>query len=211
MKGLKNNQKGFSLIELLVSLAVGSIVIAAVLALVTQATKGYRIQTETAQLQNDANIAMTQIEKNVMEGNVMYVGVDTGSSGNTEYMVSMDQAGGAADIVYYYDNDKLYIQQDVDGANRSVVCENVKSFRVRISTDAVNVDGSTMKSVNRPIQVEVYMKLEKNGITRENTKKINMRNNIQIEQVQVGSGKSFDTISGKDMSVLMSYFFRPDV
>ena len=52
-KGKKHNNKGFTLIEVLVALAVSSVVITIVIAFISQGSRFYKTQSNTINLQNE--------------------------------------------------------------------------------------------------------------------------------------------------------------
>ena len=83
----KNNNKGFSLVELLIALAVGGIVLSALTMLIQNSVHTFTKQTVSAQLQSDADIALNQIENDVMEADmlIMYQSGST-SSGYDYYL-----------------------------------------------------------------------------------------------------------------------------
>ena len=51
---MKKDNKGFSLVELLIAIAISSIVLMALVMLITQAVRSYTKQTALAQIQSDA-------------------------------------------------------------------------------------------------------------------------------------------------------------
>ena len=66
-KCYKGNNKGISLVELLISLAVGAIVMSALTLLVSQGIKQYNKTTIMTQLQEDANIALNNISDSIVQ------------------------------------------------------------------------------------------------------------------------------------------------
>ena len=54
---MKKDNKGFSLVELLIAIAISSIVLMALVMLITQAVRSYTKQTALAQIQSDADIS----------------------------------------------------------------------------------------------------------------------------------------------------------
>ena len=80
-KTMKDNNKGLSLVEIIVAIAIGSIVMTAVMLLVVQGVKSYRTQSTKASLQNDVNIALNQISDNIMEGTCLAISNLTNGEG----------------------------------------------------------------------------------------------------------------------------------
>ena len=98
----KKNNKGISLIEIIVAIAVGSLVLASLTILIVQGVNSYRTQSTLANLQNDANIALNQISDNIMEGTCFKAyNTNIGSPDGTLYTSYFQ----IKDNVYYvYDN-----------------------------------------------------------------------------------------------------------
>ena len=64
---MKKDNKGFSLVELLIAITISSIVLMALVMLITQAVRSYTKQTALAQIQSDADISLNQMSKNILE------------------------------------------------------------------------------------------------------------------------------------------------
>ena len=92
---LKHNNAGISLVEVLAAMAIGAIVLTALIMLVSGGVQSYRKQTVMARLQNDANIALNQMSDKIMEANM--VTMSNRSDGVTEYIKLQE------DIYYIYD------------------------------------------------------------------------------------------------------------
>lgn len=202
----KINNKGVTLIEFLIALAVGSIVLSAVLLLVTQSVRGYQSQTILAQLQSDADITMNQVSDNIMEAGIT---MPTGGSGNS-VTVSIDnflESGVVTDttnklilknnVVYLYDKDAaiLYLAADASGNDKSIVCKNVSAFGVKIVHSGITVPESGgnngyITALNNPIQLEVTLSLQKEGKTRTITRNVSLRNSLTDIKVLTGANET---------------------
>ena len=68
---MKKNNKGFSLVELMIALAISGIVMTALVLLVVQSVNGYGKQTALAQIQSDVDVSLNQISKNVLEADLI--------------------------------------------------------------------------------------------------------------------------------------------
>ena len=100
----KNNNKGFSLVELLIALAVGGIVLSALTMLIQNSVHTFTKQTVSAQLQSDADIALNQIENDVMEADmlIMYQS-GSASSGYDYYLTEYSQVDNSRYYGYIWD------------------------------------------------------------------------------------------------------------
>lgn len=67
--GIKNRQKGFTLIEAIISIALITIIITAASSLFALAFNGYKRYTDTRQIKYDVHIASKYIEKGLREFN----------------------------------------------------------------------------------------------------------------------------------------------
>lgn len=197
MKNLNN--KGVSLIELLIAIAVGAIVLSALTLLVTQATKGYRVQVETAQIQNEANITLNQIESAVMEAKEITVENEKApngteiAGGNTRYLVLSDN------MVYIYDStketlylaDKKYTSQSDLDTKASIVCVDVTEFKVKIKKESFKTkdDGTGRQVINKidnPVRMEITVNVKKNSRERTVSRISGVRNMLNLSDIQLG-------------------------
>lgn len=108
-KTMKDNNKGLSLVEIIVAIAIGSIVMTAVMLLVVQGVKSYRTQSTKASLQNDVNIALNQISDNIMEGTCLAISNLTDGEG--EIYTSYFQIKENMYYVYEPDEEILYLSE----------------------------------------------------------------------------------------------------
>ena len=92
----KGNNKGLSLIELLVALAVGVIVMSALTILITQGINQYNKMTVMTQLQEDANIALNNISNSIMEANFVTI---SNSKTNATFQTGSATMGGK-NVIY---------------------------------------------------------------------------------------------------------------
>lgn len=185
MKRMKDrlNNRGISLVELLVALAVGAIVISALTVLITQGIKQYNKHTVMTQLQEDADIALNNISNSVMEANFIVI---SNSNVNTTFQTSSSARGGN-NVVYQHKDGCLYMGTSVaDSDSMGLLCKNVKEFKIDVvstslKTQAVNETGTIQHKVlgiNNPVQLKVTIKLEFNGITREASRVSSVRNRL---------------------------------
>ncbi len=200
-----HNNKGISLVEILIALAIGSIVLTALGLLVQQCVRGYTRQTVNAQLQNDADITLNQLEGDIMESNTLVID-NTGryhylfthksvnESQNTVYYSGyIYDSGDISDgghILYYADNMvKSQAGVDVLPAGSSVVCENVSDFGVYIAAETVRYNdeqsSAAINYVNPNIRITLNITLEKNMFNtdaRTVTRQVLVRNRFDVKE-----------------------------
>ncbi|MGN0318978.1 MAG: type II secretion system protein J [Lachnospira sp.] len=179
MKMRKENNRGFSLVEMLVALVISGIILSALAMLLTQSTSSYRRQTILAQLQNEADITLNQIEINVFESSIL--NIEKTSGGVSLYT----QSDGDKLSGYVYDsaNETLYYEED---GIKSLVCGNVKDFDVRVNSISIDFDNMTILEIHPNVQVDITIKLEKLGREREVEKSFATRNNLS-EKIKFGA------------------------
>lgn len=187
------NNKGVSLVELLVAVAVGAIVLSALTMLVTQGTKSYKTQVATAQLQNDANITLNQLEEAVMEATQVTVEIETNADGteiadsNTVYLRLSES------VVYIYDtsNKTLYLAKDKT-SDKSVVCENVAGFNVKLAKSSFKTkdDGTgnmVVSDLSNPVRIQIDLVVAKDGQSRDASRYVSLRNTLSLEDIHPGN------------------------
>jgi type IV pilus assembly protein PilW len=131
----ENNNRGFSLIELLIAMAVGLIVLGAVYSVFIIQNKTYKVQDQIAEMQQNARAGM-----DIMTGEIMMAGfnpADTAFDGVTystlqlQIRADLDGDGTPDDasenIIYSHDTTNLQIDRDTGGGAQPLI-ENVQAF-----------------------------------------------------------------------------------
>ena len=120
----KLDNRGLSLVELIIAIAMSTIVLGAVLSFLYGAEKSYRTAEYTVNLQMEAQLLMEQMSNWVMESNHIEVG---GAVDGKNYLVLYQlprstvndsdltrvPVAASRKIIYLYD-DKLYIKTDTE-------------------------------------------------------------------------------------------------
>lgn len=197
---IKNNNRGISLVELLVALAIGSIAVSAVVVLLSQGVKGYTKQTIATQLQDDANITMNNISDAIMEAKCVDVSNPVSSMvGTPVYNLNFatnSDVGLEKVFIYNPANKVLYVgtaKVDDDGNtdyteydNSSILCKNVDSFKVEIIQKSVKLKSHTVGAqtgdqivgISNPVQIKISLRLKYNDAVREITRVASVRNDL---------------------------------
>ncbi len=199
----QRNNKGFSLVELLIALAVGGIVLSALTILIQNSVHNFTRQTVSAQLQNDADVALNQIENDIMEADmlVMYHSGST-SSGYDYYLTEYSQVDNSRYCGYiwdktskilYYSNDFYALSENpLNVSNISVACEHVADFSIKLNSKCVSEEEKeqptasptdpvkTRKAVviTQNIKVKANIKLSNQNVNRDVTREISLRNSL---------------------------------
>lgn len=208
-KGKKHNNKGFTLTEVLVALAVSSVVITIVIAFISQGSRFYKTQSNTINLQNELQETSNVITDTLQEATFLSITSDsknkklevyTGSyeikegkklftsvKGSSRYILR-DGTG-----IYVFDKaDTGYItEKDKPGYRYS---NNIEEITVNIS-DKCKTEVADSEVITQPVMLDVYIKVTHNDTSRFENKTITLRNKIQSLEVndelyQIGSNGS---------------------
>lgn len=217
---MKEDNKGFSLVELLIAIAISGIVLTALVLLITQSVKSYGRQTALAQIQSDADISLNQIQKNVMEANEIKVKKSVKPSGSFDVELyttrtteeQIDASGNKKTVTlsewgYYYDSEKkeLYYSDDTLNPDQmSLVCDNVSRFDVLINEDGIKWDNAKITSIVKKPQIIVSITISRLGRERTVVRQYSTRNTINSGDgsFQIGKSISGDVDTEKELTML---------
>ena len=194
-KGKKHNNKGFTLTEVLVALAVSSVVITIVIAFISQGSRFYKTQSNTINLQNELQETSNVITDTLQEATYLKIAsynnalsVYTGSykivegkklfineKGSSRYILR-DGSG-----IYIYDKaDTQYItDKDKPGYRYS---NNIEAITVSIDDKCKTKVGDS-KVITQPVMLDVYIKVTHNDTSRFENKTITLRNKISSLEI----------------------------
>ncbi|SEV94489.1 PilW family protein [[Clostridium] fimetarium] len=198
MDKLKFNNKGITLVELLIAMAIGTIVISAVIILLNNGINSYSRQTITSQLQNDANITLNQMTDAIMEAKCIDIYNRISATGDTPNFITKRDDGKGNGNAYSYDKTNKILcvgpTPILTGnyTQSGMLCKNVESFKVQILNSSLKTEEITETNeagvvstnqkiigINNPIQIKVTLKLNYNGIEREVSRVTSLRNEIK--------------------------------
>jgi len=131
----KNNEKGFTLIEMLISMAIGLIIIAALSTTFILQREAYDDQEQIAVMVQNARAAMDIMTREIRMGG--YDPTPAGfngipyNAGQLQIFADLDGDGNPnnsnEDITYTYDNINLQIDRDTGGGAQPFA-ENIQAF-----------------------------------------------------------------------------------
>ena len=206
-KGKKHNNKGFTLTEVLVALAVSSVVITIVIAFISQGSRFYKTQSNTINLQNELQETSNVITDTLQEATYLSIisnsknlEVYTGSYEIKEGKKLFTSVKGLSRYIlrdgtgiYVFDKaDTGYItEKDKPGYRYS---NNIEEITVNIS-DKCKTEVADSEVITQPVMLDVYIKVTHNDTSRFENKTITLRNKIQSLEVngelyQIGSNGS---------------------
>ena len=194
-KGKKHNNKGFTLIEVLVALAVSSVVITIVIAFISQGSRFYKTQSNTINLQNELQETSNVITDTLQEAT--YLKIASGNNALSVYTGSykivvgkklfINEKGSSRYIlrdgsgIYIYDKaDTQYItDKDKPGYRYS---NNIEAITVSINDKCKTKVGNS-KVITQPVMLDVYIKVTHNDTSRFENKTITLRNKISSLEI----------------------------
>lgn len=194
-KGKKHNNKGFTLIEVLVALAVSSVVITIVIAFISQGSRFYKTQSNTINLQNELQETSNVITDALQEAT--YLKIASGNNALSVYTGSykivegkklfINEKGSSRYIlrdgsgIYIYDKaDMQYItDKDKPGYRYS---NNIEAITVSINDKCKTKVGGS-KVITQPVMLDVYIKVTHNDTSRFENKTITLRNKISSLEI----------------------------
>ena len=183
------NNAGLSLVELLIAMAISSIVIVSLAFILTSTTRQYDYVENDTTLQSEAQIIMNHISDKALEGN--NVSYDASKQLLTVYHTNLpDTPGGSAafgrrELIWYkQDINKMYLfiadteteltaAETVINNNMNPVFDNLMGeYVTEFTCEGADETGLT------GTKVKVKIKLERNGMEYELEDEIALRNRI---------------------------------
>ncbi|WP_443662172.1 PilW family protein [Eshraghiella crossota] len=206
-KGKKHNNKGFTLTEVLVALAVSSVVITIVIAFISQGSRFYKTQSNTINLQNELQETSNVITDTLQEATYLSI---TSNSKNLEVYTGSYEIKERKKLFTSVKGSSRYILRDgtgiyvFDKADTRYITEkdkpgyrysnNIEEITVNIS-DKCKTEVADSEVITQPVMLDVYIKVTHNDTSRFENKTITLRNKIQSLEVngelyQIGSNGS---------------------
>ncbi|MBP3339604.1 MAG: prepilin-type N-terminal cleavage/methylation domain-containing protein [Lachnospiraceae bacterium] len=212
----KLNDKGFSLVELLVAMAIAAIVSTLIISMMISSTSMFKNENEQIDLQNELQIVQNQLTEKFMEAkaiNVVKCGDDvriyTGEIDiNTNKLLVESEAGKHTECVITYTDGKLYLTgKYMDSIpDGYLLSENVLDFDIDIATVPgeeemiVKNEDNSYSTVTRyfydnPISIKLTLKI---GTEKENkTDELVLKIRNKIDDYRIYSVSSFNgTLAG---------------
>lgn len=200
MEQRKLNNKGFSMVELLVAMALAGIVAILVGSLMITSSKSYSVETARAELYNDIQFANTKLQKVLMEATTLHV--ETKESVTYVLTGEWDDAAGAwtsdsnpngtAKAVIIYENhlyitDAYYTPDEVKAGNMKGyevidVIDKDTTFSVMIKNQVLDY-ASGVYDIEGPVVVEVQYQVASQKQTSKSSFDVVLRNSDVITKV----------------------------
>lgn len=187
---MKNN-KGFSLVELMVSVAIMSIVIVIATTMMANASRFFEKQTAQVELQNKAQVVTNYITEAFMEASGMYFNITDSENSGTYQLFTADPAdptmsvGKGIQRILYYDNATTSLYMISFDATQPIpavapqegylISDEITGFEVQFvkaevhdDTTTAPADGSVpdkIDAVINPVKVTVLFTMAHNNVS----------------------------------------------
>jgi type IV pilus assembly protein PilW len=155
----KNNERGFTLIEMLISMAIGMIIIIALSSTFLLQRDAYDDQEQIAEMVQNARAAMDMMTREIRMGGYDPTGAGFDgipyNAGQVQIRADIDGDGnitGQENIIYIYDATNLQIDRNI-GSGDQPFAENIQAFTFSYLDSSGNTTSTT--SNIRQIQITI--------------------------------------------------------
>ncbi len=187
---LKQNNKGMSLVEVIVSVAVSMIVLFIAATFMTTSTNFFKRQGGSIDLQNELLEASNSVNDALMAASALYI-VNNTSGGldiyTGEYVIDKSEfttgKGSARKIEWLKDKKELYALnapklESGDDKNGYLVSGFVSDIRIQIQDVCVSEHNGS-KIYSQPLILRVEVEVSDGEETRSDSKTLTLRNKIE--------------------------------
>ena len=187
---MENSNRGFSLIELLVTIAISGIVLLMISFILVQGSNLFKNENENIDIQNELQIVRNQLSEVVMgaksmtiveagEDIVIYTGVvkESNNQLDTDGTVTTERI-----ITYDSSEHKLYISNNYDNAvaEGNLISEWVSDLSITINENCLRTeekaDGTEEQYYVNPLSVDITLKLTHGNESSDVTISVKVRN-----------------------------------
>ncbi len=162
LSSCENNERGFTIVELLVGLAIGLILLGVAVKIFLVQQRAYNVQEQLAEMQQNIRSAMDMIVRETKMAGYDPTGASFDGIGNNSNATSIQiladldgdglTTGTNEDITYTYDAGNLQIERDTGGGGQPLA-ENITVFTFSyLNADGV---GTTTSTAIRQIEITI--------------------------------------------------------
>lgn len=193
-KKISQQNSGFTLVELIVSMAIFAIVGVAIASFFILALRQYKTNTNEANIQTESQMAWKRLESNILvTTNAIWIPTDSNESQIDLYNYDESNKKYTKTSIYYKpsDNDSIYYQDYnlVDGnwvkdGEEQVFARLVTSFKIEMfdkdghKIGELDEKGQPKYKGSRPVKVDCHITYDANGREYDSTNTVAIRNSI---------------------------------
>ena len=194
---MKKDNRGFTLIELVICMVIFSIVVASVFGFILASSRSYSTITNRLNLELDSQLAMNQLENYIMDCNTnLYYSANPTTSTNTLFVINKGSTDTKYDVhIFQFTGGRINYGFGEDAATLNngtytnsaaavtdQLADSVTAFSVRyFGTDGTEI---TTDNGSRAASVTITVELTRNSVPFRGTKTIALRNKPTISIVQ---------------------------
>lgn len=206
--------KGFSLIELLVAVAIAGIILLMLSIMLVQGTKMFSGESDKIGVRNDYQIVRNQIEQAVMEAKSLVIvraGEDiviyTGDVNTANNRLKSEESGGITTeriITFDKSEGKIYISDSYGTAvsEGNLICSTVTEFDISFSSKCLKNDSSDPETgayyVN-PLSVDIKFKMEGQSDGLNSSLSVRVRNVLKEVAIYRTENRSTLLVNATDV------------
>ncbi len=186
---ITQNNKGFSFVELIIALAISSVVLFALGVFVSQSVRSYRRSTVNAKLETNIDNAMAFGESCVLNAS----SIRLFKVGDLVYLLSYDSDNNQVGLKY--ENETLYY---IFNQEESFIAGNITDFSVKLNKDMISLTRKDSNSFNLDYvsdypMLDITISSKLSGQERTINKSFSTRNSCK-DKFYLGEGNSESSI-----------------
>jgi len=196
---IKLDNRGMSLMELLIAVAIASVVSLLIVTMMTSSSTMFRRESKVIDVQNDLQVVQNQVRDALMEAKEItivktgdYIRIYTGAVDTTTNKLTSEGTAGTESIITYKDN-VLYLTSSymTDIPKGYILSEDVTDFDISISGSPIgyteeitdsngNITGTQDKEYyDNPISVKVTLKIGTGDNEKNADMTVQLRNKVE--------------------------------
>lgn len=189
------NNKGFSLIELIIAMAVGSIVLLLVATMLTRGTSLFREQNDEVNMRNDYQVLRNQLDQIIMEAKtlivekqgddiIIYTGDVKKDSAVREFTTAIADRTTERVITYDKSENSIYIsgQYSERLLKGNLISDMVADFDIELDDSSKKVELNAMGVEEtyyvNPLRINITLELKEKDRDINSDFSLNLRNRI---------------------------------
>ena len=189
------NNKGFSLIELIIAMAVGSIVLLLVATMLTRGTSLFREQSDEVNMRNDYQVLRNQLDQIIMEAKtlivekqgddiIIYTGDVKKDSDVREFTTAIADRTTERVITYDKSENSIYIsgQYSERLLKGNLISDMVADFDIELDDSSKKVELNAMGVEEtyyvNPLRINITLELKEKDRDINSDFSLNLRNRI---------------------------------
>lgn len=177
---MKRTNKGYSLVELLLTMAIFSIVMIAIVNIMSNASKSYKKGLMEVKVQEEAQIATNQIGDLLVDASSVVTSNNVlDGDGNVTSVTYSFNDSESKPVTLSLEDNKIYLFKD---SEKAVLADNVKSFSIDgvkgATTNATLLSDNTCE-VNIEIEIDTSNGSNKNVSSYAASREVTFRNQVE--------------------------------